>query len=239
MNKYNFKDKANKVHNYFYNYSESIYNGSDKDMTIICPIHGRFTQTPNKHINQGHNCPKCVGRGLTTEEIREKLRQKFGDKYNFSQFEYKNAIEKSVVICNEHGAFEANWHKLNDGHGCPICGSMNISEMRLKKLLEKHFDDVAYQKKFEWLGKQSLDFYLPKYNIGVEYQGRQHFCIQTRFDYEDTLERDLRKLSICNEHNVKMLYFTYEKSKIPKDFNYYKIYTDEDEFIKEIADSNK
>ena len=27
------------------------------------------------------------------------------------------------------------------------------------------------QKRFNWLGRQSLDFYLPKYNIGIECQG--------------------------------------------------------------------
>ena len=81
LNKYNYKDKANEVHNYFYDYSKSEYNGSDKDMTIICPIHGEFQQTPNKHINQGHNCPKCMGIGLTLEERRKELYSIFGDKY--------------------------------------------------------------------------------------------------------------------------------------------------------------
>lgn len=238
LNKYNYKDKANEVHNWFYDYSKSEYNGSDKDMTIICPIHGEFQQTPNKHINQGHNCPKCMGIGLTLDERRKELYSIFGNKYDFSKFVYKKATINSVVICKEHGEFNTNWHKLKDGHGCPICGAMNISEIRLKNLLEKHFDEVEYQKRFDWLGKQSLDFYLPKYNIAIEYQGRQHFCKQTRFGYEDTIERDLRKLSICDEHGVKIMYFTYEGNKIPQDFNHYKIYSDEDLFIKEISDSN-
>ena len=35
--------------------------------------------------------------------------------------------------------------------------------------------EYEYQKRFIWLGKQSLDFYLPKYNIAIECQGEQHF----------------------------------------------------------------
>lgn len=27
-----------------------------------------------------------------------------------------------------------------------------------------------------FLGRQSLDFYFPKYKIGIEYQGKQHFA---------------------------------------------------------------
>lgn len=237
LNKYNFKDMANEVHNYFYDYSKAEYNGSDKEMVIICPIHGEFKQTPNHHIKRGQHCPKCMGKGLTIEERRKELQSIFGDKYDFSNFIYNKAITNSCVICKEHGEFNANWHKLKDGHGCPICGNLNLSELRLKKLLEKHFDNVVYQKKFEWLGKMSLDFYLPNYDIAIEYQGRQHFSDKTRFNHKDTLERDLHKLSICNENGVRIMYFTYEFDKIPKDFKYYKIYTDEDTFIKAITDS--
>lgn len=32
-------------------------------VTIICPIHREFQQTPAKHLS-GHNCPKCMGKKL-------------------------------------------------------------------------------------------------------------------------------------------------------------------------------
>ena len=39
-------------------------------------------------------------------------------------------------------------------------------------------NEIIYieQKKFkDWLGAQSLDFYLPEYNIAIECQGLQHY----------------------------------------------------------------
>lgn len=39
-----FVDKANIVHNFKYKYTTTVYNGATKNVDIICPIHGIFTQ---------------------------------------------------------------------------------------------------------------------------------------------------------------------------------------------------
>lgn len=54
-----FSENANIVHNYFYNYSEVDYTGNTNTVKIICPIHGIFRQTPNKHL-KGFGCAKCA-----------------------------------------------------------------------------------------------------------------------------------------------------------------------------------
>ena len=53
-----FIEKANRIHNYTYDYSKIIYRGVDKQIEIICPKHGEFWQTPHSHLN-GHGCQKC------------------------------------------------------------------------------------------------------------------------------------------------------------------------------------
>jgi len=53
-----FKNKANKVHNYFYNYDKAIYKKDSNNITITCPIHGDFNQIVSNHY-QGAGCPKC------------------------------------------------------------------------------------------------------------------------------------------------------------------------------------
>jgi predicted GIY-YIG superfamily endonuclease len=54
-----FKKKASIIHNNFYDYSNVDYiRGHDK-VTIICPKHGEFTQTPSAHLS-GRRCPKCA-----------------------------------------------------------------------------------------------------------------------------------------------------------------------------------
>ena len=54
-----FLEKAPKIHNNKYDYSKSVYYGSQKLMLIICPIHGEFQQQPNSHLN-GNGCQSCA-----------------------------------------------------------------------------------------------------------------------------------------------------------------------------------
>lgn len=53
-----FIKKANKIHDNKYDYSLVNYKDSKSPVTIICPIHGEFKQTPNVHLSD-HGCPKC------------------------------------------------------------------------------------------------------------------------------------------------------------------------------------
>jgi len=48
----------NKIHKNKYDYSLVKYNGIKNKVTIICPKHGNFNQTPEEHIN-GCGCPIC------------------------------------------------------------------------------------------------------------------------------------------------------------------------------------
>ena len=49
------------------------YIDSMTKVCIICPEHGEFWQTPNKHLN-GQGCPKCVGKNKTTEDFINQLK---------------------------------------------------------------------------------------------------------------------------------------------------------------------
>lgn len=51
-------DKASAIHNNRYDYSLVEYSGSLDKVPIICPIHGKFIQRANIHL-QGHGCPYC------------------------------------------------------------------------------------------------------------------------------------------------------------------------------------
>lgn len=54
----NFIIKSKLVHNNFYKYNKSIYNGCFENIQIICPEHGEFWQSPSNHL-KGEGCPKC------------------------------------------------------------------------------------------------------------------------------------------------------------------------------------
>jgi hypothetical protein len=53
-----FIEKANRVHNYKYDYSLVNYIKNCIKVKIICPIHEIFEQTPHDHL-ANHECPYC------------------------------------------------------------------------------------------------------------------------------------------------------------------------------------
>ena len=59
-NNQNFIDRANKLHNKYYDYSTADYKNSHEKVSIICPIHGEFFQTPSNHLYNNAGCKKCA-----------------------------------------------------------------------------------------------------------------------------------------------------------------------------------
>ena len=66
-----------------------------------------------------------------------------------------------------------------------------------REFLAKQNINFEFQKHFDWLCRQSLDFYLPDYNIAIECQGSQHFEPNEFFDgeksFNEQVKRDNRK----------------------------------------------
>lgn len=53
-----FLEKARAVHGDKYDYSQAVYESSQKKVTIICPKHGAFRQQAGSHL-RGVGCPLC------------------------------------------------------------------------------------------------------------------------------------------------------------------------------------
>ena len=59
--------------------------------------------------------------------------------------------------------------------GCPLCKSSHL-EREIKQFFDKYDLEYIYQyHNKEIFNRQSLDFYLPDYNIAIECQGEQHY----------------------------------------------------------------
>lgn len=240
LGKEKFIEDAVKKHGDKYDYSKVVYTNNCTKVCIICPEHGEFWQKPNDHLF-GKGCPKCVGRGRTLEDFISEAREVHGDKYDYSESVYITSETKIEIKCNTCGNkfWQKPWSHLQQ-HGCPYCNN-SIGEQKLNELLVKNGINFEFQKHFpEWLGKQSLDFYLPDYNIAIEYQGKQHFNGSRSFGadpikfWENMKERDLRKKKLCEENGVKLLYYANKNVSIPEDFNLYEVIRNEDKLIKEI-----
>ena len=215
--------KARQIHGWKYDYSKVEYKNNSTKVCIICPEHGEFWQDPTTHIDNKAGCPKCSKNyRYTTEEFLVSLPEWMKERYDFSKFEYKRTHDKSIVICHEHGEFKISPHNIRKGVGCPFCSESKIErEVRLF-LKENGISFIQEYKHNKNFHKQAIDFYLPKYKVGIECQGIQHF-VPTDFAglgdewsnnaYKHIIELDISKQKLCKENDIKLLYFTTEENK--------------------------
>ena len=86
-------------------------------------------------------------------------------------------------------------------------------ELSLFSVMRKLYPDTLYQYRPEWLGRQSLDLYIPSRSTAIEYQGIQHYLPVTFFGGEDALtlrrELDQKKKDLCKENGVRLIEWPY------------------------------
>ena len=214
-----FIDKARVIHGDRYDYSKVDFVDSKEPVCIICPKHGEFWQTPNSHL-LGHGCRDCYNESTSARLTKSAANfislanEIHHNKYDYSLMQYVNRSSPVSIVCPKHGPFVQVPKNHLHGSGCPMCNS-SVLEDTVTNLLKRQNIAFVPEKTFEWLedkGTMRLDFYLPDYNIAIECQGVQHFQAVDFWGGEESLSttrgRDAVKKRLCEEHGIKVLYFS-------------------------------
>ena len=246
-----FIAKARKIHKDKYDYSQVKYINRKTKVDIICPVHGIFSQTPSDHL-RGRGCRKC-GRlnasdlsRLTTEEFIEKARKVHGDRYDYTKANYIDCKTKIEIVCPIHGSFwQTTTNHIGGRCGCPSCVNSKL-ETDIELYLKQNNILYISQKTWDWLvydDNQKVDFYLPRYKSIIECQGKQHFediefFGRGGYSFEKRVDMDENKRKLCEEHGLKVYYYS-NLSKENDPYPYpYKVYEDITELFKIIQDDN-
>lgn len=148
LNNQKFKEEANKVHNFKYDYSRSEYINSRSKIIIICKSHGEYFPTANNHL-QGSGCPKCANNiKFTNKEFIEKAVKTHGFKYDYLKVNYISNHIKITISCHDHGDFKQVASSHLQGIGCPKCSKkykLTTEEFKEKSKLI-HGDNFDYSK---------------------------------------------------------------------------------------------
>jgi hypothetical protein len=240
-----FIEKSKKLYGDKFSYDKTIYVNSKTDVIITCKKHGDFKTSPGHHLtpNRKGGCEECRReylrkiRSSNTKEFIEKSKKLYGDKFGYDKTIYVDVFTDVIITCPKHGDFKVkpstHLNKYGCG-GCPKCNSSKLED-EIRKLLTENGIRFREQEPFSWLigpngGPQTLDFYLPDLGIGIECQGEQHFRAVKHFGGEKKLkytqECDQNKLKLCEEHGIKLIYYS-NLSTPDKPFDYpYSVYED-------------
>ena len=213
-----FNERMEKIYGDSLTYNFSNYSNFGEKMEFVCSKHGSFEALP-LNVLHGHGCPICgrekcsKSRTMKFEEVLRRFKEVHGDTYTYDESTYKTSRKKMRIICPKHGEFWQIPMNHWGGQGCPVCKESKL-EMELDKALTDNGIEFIRQKP---LGRQSIDFYIPKYKINIECQGEQHFKkkFDDKYDFKKSLERDIKKNKILRENGEKLIYFTKE-NLLPK-----------------------
>lgn len=181
---------------------------------------------------KGGRCSYCAGRKIYPLDSlgqhivdnygKEFLDKIWSEKNKKSPFEYAPNSNEDVwwfCIDNNHKDY---YRKISDSKKCnfrcPECqyskGEKRIEEYLINNNFTKDIDYIP-QMEFDGLiglgnGNLSYDFYLPKFNLLIEYQGEMHERFvkgihKSKKDFERQQEHDRRKREYADENDIKLL----------------------------------
>lgn len=142
-----FIEAANIKHNNKYDYSKVVYvDQTITEVTIICPEHGEFQQTPSSHLYT-KGCNKCNRKYMDTDKFIKKAKSIHGDRYDYSSSNYVKTNTKVQISCGLHGEFYQTPNDHLTGYGCPKCGGKYMdTEYFIEKAKAIHGDKYDYSK---------------------------------------------------------------------------------------------
>ena len=212
---------ANERHKNRYDYSKTKYGGIKKHIEIECPLHGAFIKSPEHHLS-GQGCPKCSNERKSKEHIIpfetfvERAKMIYSDLYGYEKSGYVKITAPISLECKKHGPFTVLAKDHLNGQHCPKC-KVSKGEQKIMSVLNTYSISYEREKKFEDLKVKKMlryDFYLPEYNMCVEYHGIQHYKIVTKYKMTDeslrqNKRRDKLKKRYCRKNSIQYLCIPY------------------------------
>jgi hypothetical protein len=234
-----FIKRAQDIHkdskgNPLYDYSLTDYQGAQNKVKIICPRHKQewkdetgneyFEMTANHHLR---------GRGCNFDYLENKVKHSDKDIEDAAK-KYTTAVEFIKGDFPKFNAAVKKGRKFYDDistHFVAITqsyGEKLVSQILSNKGLipkecvddkncgyrEKIFENCTNQKEGRFCRKLRFDFYLPKQNAVIEYDGEQHFVKRGKFGekFDSLKQNEIIKNKFCKDNNIKLIRIHYKSS---------------------------
>lgn len=172
-----------------------------------------------KRIREGRRgCPRCAKiLKHTLEDVR-----KFLENIDLKLLSetYKSRKDHIHVMCDKcKYEWYPTFNDIKSGCGCPECNrGISKGEKSIKNFLNGKKYEFQIQKKYKLcknIFTLPFDFFLPKYDFLVEYDGSQHFEFSSKFHRTDQIfelqqQKDRIKDLFAFDNNISLIRFSYK-----------------------------
>lgn len=220
-----YSSKNSLIRNWVFNFFKdnkqfsllSWSNNTSDLLTIKCnKCNQIFLKQPSNIYKKNIDtiCPLC---GKNGAPIIQQMYQKMMIENGFIDYkilDYKT-ITKSVKLRHQCGyVFSQKGINFLKSKGCPKCfKTKSKGEIIIQQWLQAHQINYIYQYYIKELNNCSYDFYLPDYQILIEYQGQQHYFPINYFGgqqkFNEQLIRDKAKVDYANKNNYHLIIIPY------------------------------
>lgn len=174
---------------------------------MLCDCCNKEYKTTYQKFLFGDNCGNCIKKIIKDKNV-EKIKQlsyyNHFDNIQILNLEEITSIHARISLhCNNcDRIFKQSIFKHLKGYTCPICKESHGEKIiryflirnNLKFETNKQFDDC---KKIKNL---SYDFFIPEYNLLVEYDGKQHFYSIDKWGGDKRLKKQVENDNKKNEY---------------------------------------
>jgi hypothetical protein len=227
LNTEEFITKSQLKHNKYVYYA-TVYRDARTQVWIGCPKHGMFQQLPGNHL-KGHGCRECSkeSNGLKRRRTKDYLIKEFqkihgANRYDYGDVVFVRARTKILISCRRCGiSFLQDPDNHLRGTGCPICKESK-GEIAIRRFLSEQNIQFISQHSFNKTCRNpltnnilSFDFFLPEFNMCIEYDGIQHAHPHSfssdqseeikQQNLSDLQYRDNIKTQFCVDNNIELL----------------------------------
>jgi very-short-patch-repair endonuclease/DNA-directed RNA polymerase subunit H (RpoH/RPB5) len=240
-NDYLSSDTINNFNKEFINYEESkeilkyLNIKNVKDFLKRRP--NNIPVNPNSHykdewiswgeyLGTNRNSNKVNGQKFLKYEEAKSYLKNLDIKHKYDYIDYINKYNIDFLPKRPDYIYKDKWCGYLEYLNCESLRT-SYGERKIKSYLDNNKINYVREMKFNScknIKELPFDFYLPEYNICIEYDGQHHFNIVSKFGGENFLNKvrqnDKIKDNWCSENNIKLIRISYKKkNKIFKILN--------------------
>lgn len=221
LKKYNELKEVCSQKGYTLLFSPNDYKGVKMQVDFLCPKHGKKSMILD-NLLRGHECfecsyeNRCDNMRHSSSEVESRINSVNGN-ILLNACEYKNAMVRNLRIkCSCGNVFTTSFSNYirAEVNRCPKCTQKeSCGEVKIRNFLELYHIDYVQEKRFnDCRDKRTLpfDFYLPSYNMCIEFDGKQHFeSVFGEDSFVRTQEHDRIKNEFCKNQGITLLRIPY------------------------------